>query len=104
MTKDEFLALMKIPSEWQELGMVPEELSKIQIERYKPGHEEAPEHDRSGAFHWWLKQDPSEEQLKKLMYLASIDPESLMGYDLKQYIEKAKNYTADVAKCWGKYA
>ena len=104
MTKGEYLALMKFPSEWEALGMVPAELSKIQLAGYKPGHEDAPEHDRNGAFHWWLKQEPTEEELKKLMYLASIDPESLMGHDLKQYIEKSQNYTEEVAKAWGKYA
>jgi len=101
MTKSEFLELMKFPPEWESLGMIPEELSKLQLANYKPGHEDASEHDRNGAFHWWLKQDPSEIVLKKLMYLASIDPESLMGYDVRSYIEKASCYSEAVGLVWG---
>jgi hypothetical protein len=95
---------MRFPEEWIQLGMYPDELANIQISGYESGHENASEHDRCGAFHWWLKREPSEENLKKLMFLASIDPESLMGYDIKSYIQKSKNCSFSVEKCWGKYA
>ncbi len=51
MNKEEFLNLIEFSKEWCELDMYPDDLSKIQIEQYQPGHEEASEHDRCGAFH-----------------------------------------------------
>jgi len=100
MNKEEFLILMNFPTEWQEFNMYPDELSKIQISGYKPGNENASEHDRCGAFHWWLKQEPTEAQLITLMKLAYLDPEPLMGEDIKNYIRKSKNYTIAVEKAW----
>ena len=55
---------MNFPDEWESLGMIPEELCEIQLAGYKSGHEDASEHDRNGAFHWWLKQEPTEDVLK----------------------------------------
>ena len=100
MKAEEFLNLMNFPKKWQELEMYPDTLSEIQISGYKPGNECASEHDRAGAFHWWLKQEPTEEQLIKLMKLAYLDPEPLMGEDIKGYIEKSKNYSEAVKKAW----
>ncbi len=81
--------------------MYPDALSKVQLEGYKPGHEQASEHDRNGAFHWWLKQEPTEDQLIKLMKLASLDPEPFVGEDVRGYIRKAKNYSLKVEQSWG---
>ncbi len=92
---------MQFPEEWVEYEMYPKALSELQISRYEEGNEEASEHDRCGAFHWWLKQDPSKEQLEKLMKLAYLDPEPLMGEDVRSYIKKAANYTERVGKAWG---
>ncbi len=100
MTKAEFLALMAFPEEWELFGMYPEKLAILQINGYQHGHEAASEHDRCGAFHWWLKQEPSERQLIYLMRLAYLDPEPLMGADIKSYIVKAKNFSPAVAKAW----
>lgn len=100
MTKKEFLTLMNFPKEWELFEMYPEKLAAIQINNYQPGHEAASEHDRCGAFHWWLKQEPTEQQLINLMKLAYLDPEPLMGTDIKTYIVKAKNFSPAVAKGW----
>ena len=51
MTKIEFLKLMRFPTEWDTLGMYPDELFAFQLAHYEPGHEEGAEHDRNGAFH-----------------------------------------------------
>ena len=101
MTKTDFLSLMNFPKEWEEYGMYPDELAQLQIGEYKPGHEDASEHDRCGAFHWWLKRDPNEDELIKLMKLAHIDPESYLGYDIRDYIRKARNYSESVERAWG---
>lgn len=100
MNKEEFIKLMEFPKEWEEMDMYPDELAVAQINEYQPGHEEASEHDRCGAFHWWFKQDPTEEQLEKLMRLASLDPDSHLGYDMRDYIRKAKNFTTRVEAAW----
>ncbi len=101
MNIGEFLKLMNFPKQWVELNMYPEILSKIQIAGYKPGQEEASEHYRNGAFHWWLRQEPTESVLMKLMLLASIDPDFLLGKDIHGYIRKAKNYTQKVENVCG---
>jgi hypothetical protein len=100
MTKKEFLALMRFPKEWEQFEMYPEELADIQINGYQVGHESASEHDRCGAFHWWLKQEPSEQQLINLMKLTYLDPDPLMSADVRNYIVKAKNFSPAVAKAW----
>ena len=90
MTKSEFLKLMRFPTEWESLGMYPDELFAGQLAIYKPGDEQGAEHDRNGAFHWWLRRKPSEEELEALYRLASLDPDPLLGQDLLQYLDKAK--------------
>ena len=92
------MKLMQFPREWEELGMYPEELFEIQINHYKPGHEEGSEHDRNGAFHWWLKKNPNKNELINLAILANRDPDKLMGDDIKKYIRKSKYYDKDVEK------
>lgn len=98
MTKAEFLTLMQFPKEWELFEMYPEKLATIQLNGYQHGHEAASEHDRCGAFHWWLKQEPSEQQLIYLMRLACLDPDPLMGADIRNYIAKAKNFSPAVAE------
>lgn len=91
MKKEEFVKLMNYPKEWLDWGMYPDELFEGQVALYKPGDERGSEHDRNGAFHWWLKRSPTKEQLKKLVALTFLDPDSLMGEDVRTYIEKANN-------------
>jgi len=87
---------MLFPKEWVEWDMLPDELMEIQIKGYEPGHEDASEHDRNGAFHWWLKRNPTKEQLTKLLKLTYLDPDPLMGKDIRSYIRKSNNYTSDI--------
>jgi hypothetical protein len=98
MKKHEFLGLMKFPMEWESLGMYPEDLFASQVGRYKPGHEEGSEHDRNGAFHWWLRQDPSRDQLERLLRLTFLDPDTALGEDVRTYIRKSSEYDAQLAK------
>lgn len=100
MNKNKFLKLMQFSGEWLELDMYPDELAKMQISGYQPGHEEASEHVRCGAFHWWLHQNPNESTLIKLMKLASKDPDPLMGNDIRSYIQRADSYTENVEAAW----
>lgn len=98
--RNEFLKVMQFPPQWESLGMYPEALAYIQIKGYESGHEEASEHDRCGAFHWWLKRVPTESELMKLMFLASIDPDYLMGEGIRKYIRKSDNYSSIVESAW----
>lgn len=97
MTKSEFLNMMHFPSEWNLLGMYPDELFQWQLSRYEPGHEAGAEHDRNGAFHWWLRRSPSKLELEKLIRLAALDPDPLLGQDLRQYIRRAVAFDDEVA-------
>jgi len=87
MTREEFLKLMRFPAEWDTLGMYPQELARIQIERYEPGHERGSEHDRNGAFHWWLRQGPTKRQAECLRRLAELDPDPLLRQDMLRYLD-----------------
>lgn len=91
MNKEEFLKRMHYPKEWLDWGMYPDELFEGQLALYKPGDERGSEHDRNGAFHWWLKRSPTKEQLKKLVALSFLDPDSLMAEDVRGHIANAKN-------------
>jgi hypothetical protein len=98
MTRSQFLALMKFPPEWDEYGMYPEELFQWQASGYEQGHEEASEHDRNGAFHWWLRRNPSKDQLEKLLRLARADPDAALGQDVRAYVRKADRFDSDLAR------
>lgn len=98
MTKDDFLKLMKFPPEWASLGMYPDELFQWQKSGYKTGHEQGAEHDRNGAFHWWLRRPPSKAELEKLVRLAALDPDRALGEDLRNYIRKADAFDDDVER------
>jgi len=97
MSIEEYLKLMQFPSEWEHWNMLPnKDWFKELINTYEPGNENASEHDRNGAFHWWLRKEPTEEQLIKLVKLSFLDPEPLMAGDVRNYIRKAKNFTKKV--------
>ena len=98
MDKIEFLTRMKFPIEWITWGMYPDELAKLQVPKYEPNHENGSEHDRNGAFHWWLKRNPTKEQLIKLVRLSFLDEDQVMGGDVRQYILLAKNCDEDISK------
>lgn len=97
MTKFEFLKVMRFPKEWEVLGMYPDDLFNWQVSGYEPGHEQAPEHDRNGAFHWWLRRNPSKIELEKLLRLAAADPDPFLAGDLRDRIRKATAFDADLA-------
>jgi len=89
MNKSEYLSLMKFPPEWQSWGLYPDELFLGQVSLYRPGDEAGSEHDRNGAFHWWLKQNPSLEVLQKLLLLTGMDSDQIMAADARRHIEQA---------------
>lgn len=91
MTKEEFIVLMQFPQEWVTWNMIPDELSQIQMNWYEKGHENASEHDRNGAFHWWLRRNPEKDVLMTLLKLSSLDPDQLMAADVRRYIFRADN-------------
>ncbi|ENX3172823.1 hypothetical protein ACFOFA_005241 [Salmonella enterica] len=70
MNKIEFITLMSFPMEWLDLDMYPDLLFLKQLNGYEVGHEDSSDHDRNGAFHWWLKKKPSKDELMKLVRLA----------------------------------
>lgn len=92
MTKSEFMKLLRFPSEWMAFGMYPDELFQWQLSGYEPGHEDSAEHDRNGAFHWWLRKPPTKAELENLLRLAALDPDPMLGDDLRQYIRKASAF------------
>ena len=94
MNIEDYLKLMHFPKEWEEWNMLPDSnyINEV-IALYEPGNENASEHDRNGFFHWWLRKEPTEEQLVLLIELAALDPEKSLEKDLRKYIEKSKNST-----------
>lgn len=103
MNKSKFMQLMSIPKAWDEYGMYPEELFAGQVEHFHRDHSEVnqehvggSEHWRNGMFHWWLKRQPSKEELLKLVMLSRLDPDQLMAQDVRSYIARAKNADSDV--------
>lgn len=99
MDEATFLTLMNFPSEWKELGMFPAALSRELRARYRPGQEDGSEHDRNGAFHWWLRQNPSAEHLLILIRLTELDPDPLMASDVRRYIARSGNADERVRQC-----
>jgi len=97
MTKIEFMKLMRFPEEWLGMGMYTDELFSLQLSGYTPGDEEGAEHDRNGAFHWWLRQQPTKEQLRSILRLASLDPDPALGNDVRTYVRVAKEFDEELA-------
>lgn len=89
MNKEEFLQLMCFPPEWISWNLYPDELFQRQLGLYRPGDEMGAEHDRNGAFHWWLTQSPSRDILEKLLLLADKDSDPVMAEDVRRYIARA---------------
>lgn len=86
MTHTEWLQLMQFPAEWTAWGLIPAELAEMQLARYEPGHEQSPEHDRHGAFQWWLARHPVQDTLVKLARLTWLDPDEPMGAYVRERI------------------
>ena len=77
---------MQFPPEWVDWGLIPPELAELQLSRYEPGHEQGSEHDRHGAFQWWLNRNPSEAVLIQLARLTWLDPDEPMGAYVRECI------------------
>jgi len=97
VNKNEFLKLMNFPNDWLQLDMYPDGLFAVQLAGYVPGHEHGSEHDRNGAFHWWLRKKPTKAELENLVRLAAADPDALLGNDVLQYIREADAYDEQIA-------
>lgn len=99
MDLTEYLRLMNFSDQWKSLEMIPdEEYMEGLIDSYKPGMEDASEHDRNGCFHYWLKRNPSEKTLINLSKLTLVDPDSPLSEDVQSYIRKSANYSAKVER------
>jgi hypothetical protein len=98
MDANEFLKLMSFPREWIEWGLMPVELADELVSRYEAGHEEASEHDRNGAFHWWLRRDADSARLALLARLSWLDPDQLMASDVRKHIAAHANCDASVRR------
>ncbi len=81
---------MGFPKEWLEWDMYPDEFFQGQLGVYEPG-EKDDEHYRYGAFHYWLKRNPTKETLLKLAKLSWLDSDQIMAADARKYISKAEN-------------
>lgn len=91
MDAKKFLEIMNFPQLWVDLEMYPEALEREQVPHYVEGHETSSEHDRNGAFHWWLKRSPDIETLYKLAKLSFVDPDQIMAHDVRRYIKQSPN-------------
>jgi len=87
---------MNFPAEWELWGMYPDELFDTQMSRHRPGHEDGSEHDRNGAFQWWIRKSPSKDQLSKLLKLTYLDPDSHMANDVRDRLRRAENYDKEL--------
>jgi len=77
---------MNFPKEWADWEMFPEELADAAIRQYVPGQESGSEHDRNGAFHWWLRKTGDTDALVKLTKLSMLDPDPVMARDVRRHI------------------
>jgi len=96
MTRGEYIALMNFPREWEQWDMLPDAFLLSAIAAYKPGDESGSEHDRNGAFHFWLRQNPSKNQLLTLFRLSLLDPDPHLASDWRGYISKAAGCDAEL--------
>jgi hypothetical protein len=88
MTHEEWLQRMRFPRQWTEWGLIPAALAAKQLAGYASEHEASPEHDRHGAFQWWLRQSPSPAVLVQLARLTWLDPDQEMGAYVRECIRK----------------
>jgi hypothetical protein len=98
MNHEHWLKFMKFPEEWASWDLLPRELQELQSDRYELGQEHASEHDRHGAFQWWLKRDPSPEILVKLARLTWLDPDPKMSDYVRKSIGSLATCNALVQK------
>lgn len=97
MTHSDWLKLMQFPPEWTAWNLIPFALATEQLSGYEPGHEAASEHDRHGAFQWWLRQQPGPDVLVRLAQLSWLDPDPPMGQYVRDCIARQSGNNAEVA-------
>ncbi len=90
------MELMRYPAQWETWQMYPNALFEAQFSNYLPGDELGSEHDRNGAFHWWLRKSPDAECLLKLVELSKLDPDQIMAADVRRYIRQSEQCNASV--------
>ncbi len=96
MTIDHFLELMSFPPLWRELDMIDQDYVLECIARYRPGHEDASEHDRHSLFQFWLKREPTKTTLLNLAKLSFVDPDQQMAASVRSDILRSANCDAEV--------
>jgi hypothetical protein len=89
ISKIKFLHSMHFPNEWIEFDMYPDELFSIQEKGFDIGNEEGSEHDRFGAFLWWIEYARTKDQMLKLVKLSYLDPDQLMANDVRKRIKQS---------------
>ena len=98
MDRKTYIELMAFPSEWTDWEMLPDESIRQMLETYEPGMENASEHDRHGAFQWWLRAQPTDAELVKLVRLSWLDPDKLMGGYVRECIASRPGLSPSVAE------
>lgn len=99
MRKDVFVQLMKYPEQWLQWGMLPDELLRVQMADDSPGSEQAAEHYRNGAFHFWLRTAPNKDILLTLARLSFLEPDQLMAQEWrKDLLAKAESADEEVLR------
>ena len=96
MTRGEYLTLMRFPDDWEAWGLINDQWLAGAMKKYQPGHESGSEHDRHGAFQWWLKHQPSKDILLKLARLCWLDPDEVMANSVRKDISKSKACDVEV--------
>ena len=97
MKKQEFMTLFRFHEKWLSAGLYPDELFSLQLAGYEPGHENASEHDRNGAFHWWIRRNPDKQQLADLLELTFLGADHFMDEDARRYLCACDNFDEDHA-------
>ena len=95
---ESFLELMQFPQEWLEWGMYPDELFEMQMRDYQPGQEQASEHTRYGAIHWWIAQDPWPDKLSTLFALTYLDGDQPMAADARRHLRSCSCYDEELER------
>ena len=77
---------------WISLGMYPDELFVMQVISHKRKHEESPEHNRNGMFHWWLgKKNMNKKEMENLKQLALVDEDIFLKNEILKKIQEYKS-------------
>lgn len=98
MDMDRYLSVMEFHPKWREYELLPTEHMKELLATYKPGMEDASEHDRNSVFHWWLRQSPDKDVLVKLVELSFLDSDQAMADDVRKNITQSACFDSEVER------